>query len=266
MSLDNRPPAPRPYPPERAVALRQSRRTLLLLSLLGLLAGAVALERAVVVRPGAAERVVVSRGGEVTAVLGPGQVGLLNPLTQTRTVYDTAMLAADRLAGNRGMAAVSAEGHPVTVFGVAFWREGEEADTRWRFSNIRNQGEAMQALMAASAQAVIGRHAMEEVIRRGAEIGAELTAELRERARPLLRVEVASFTLTGISPGESFRQAVAEREMDRTRAAAVANSPALAANNPNALELERIRRWDGRGVMPEDVRRRDGGDGAPGSR
>ena len=244
----------------RAASPHHRRATMAVVGCILAAAGAIGLDRAVIVRPGAAEMIVVSRFGEVTDILGPGQVGYSNPLTQTRTVYDTALLAADRLAGNRGMAAISAEGHPVTVFGTAFWREGSEADIRWRFANIRNQGETMQALMAASVQAVIGRHSMDEVIRRSADIQTALTDELKARVRALLRVDVVSFTLTGINPGESFRQATAEREMDKARAASVAASPALTSRNSNALELERIRRWDGRGIIPDMAGRGEQGE------
>jgi hypothetical protein len=195
--------------------------------------------------------VVVSRSGEVTGVFGPGQVGYLNPLTHTRRVYDTALLAADRSRPDRGMAAHSAEGHAVTVFGTALWREGSEADIRWRFAHIRGKAETMQGLMAASVQAVIGRHAMDDIIRTNAEVQAALTEDLKARARELLRVDVVAFVLTGLDPGESFRQVVAEREMGRARAASVAASPALSSTNPNVVEIERIRRWDGRGVLPD---------------
>ena len=188
----------------------------------------------------------------MTHVYGPGQSGFLNPLSQSRVVYDMALAAADRSAPDRGMPALSAEGQALTLYGTAFWREGDEADLRWRFAHIRDREKVdlMLPLMAASVQAVIGRHPMETIIRDAPAVAAALTADLRARARALLRIEVAEFAVTRIDPGEGYRAVVAERELGRARAASVAVSPALTGENPNALEVERIRRWDGRGIIP----------------
>jgi regulator of protease activity HflC (stomatin/prohibitin superfamily) len=228
---------------------------MLLLGLIAFLAVAILIDRVLIIRPGNAQMVVVSRGGEVTAVYRPGQIGFLNPWTHTRAAYDMALVAVDRSAPDRGMPAVSAEGHPLTVYGTAFWREGDEEDLRWRFAHIRWKHDAktdmLNPLMAASVQAVMGRHGMDEIIRDNTTIANALTEDLRTRARELLRVDVAQFSLTRIDPGESYRAVVAEREMGRARAAALAASPALTTEHGNALELERIRRWDGHGVMPE---------------
>ncbi|MFT8242899.1 SPFH domain-containing protein [Roseomonas sp. BN140053] len=249
MSSDDT-PAPQASDTERKISPRRSRVAIALVGLVVAALAWMAVERAVVVRPGTAQMVVVSRGGEVTGIFGPGQVGFINPWTHTRTAYDTALLASDRSAASRAMPGLSAEGHPLTLLGVAFWHEGNEADLRWRFAHIRSQTEVMQALMASSVQAVLGRYAMDDIIHRNAELQAALTEELKNRARALLRVEVVSFAVTGLEPGDSYRQVVAERELGKARAASVAGSPALTSTNPNALELERIRRWDGRGTMP----------------
>lgn len=207
-------------------------------------------DRVVMIRPGAGERVVVSQGGEAVSVYGPGQTGWLNPFRQSRTVYDTALAMADRTQPARGMAALSAEGFDATLFGSAFWREGDEADIRWRYAHTRNPLTVMPLLMAASAQAVLGRFPLDQAIREAGALQAALTEDLRARARALLHVEVEAFMVTGIDPGDRYRQVVAERELGKARAAAVATSPAVTAPSPYALEVERIRRWDGRGVIP----------------
>ena len=226
--------------------------------LLPFLVGAAALvalgalaDRAVSIRPGATQRVIVSRGGEVVAVYGPGQRGFTNPWTETRAVVEMSLASTDRSAPDRGMPALSAEGLPVTLHGTAFWHHGEEADLRWRFSHIRGDADLMPPLMAASVQAVLGRTRLDAAIQDSAGLQAALTEDLRARARALLRIEVADFAITRIDPGETYRQVVAERELGQARAAAVAASPALTGGSPNAVEVERIRRWDGRGVIPE---------------
>lgn len=211
----------------------------------------------VTVAPGAAQMVLVSRGGEVTRVLGPGQYGYLIPWLQGRTVYDMSLQTADRTAPDRGMPALSAEGHPLTVFGTAYWHEGDEAALRWRFANIRVGTDLLSPLMAASVQAVMGRRPMEEIIRDTAAVQAALAEELRTRVHALLHVDITDFAITRIDPGDSYRAVVAEREIGRARAASVAASPALATTNPNAVDVEMIRRWDGRGVIPETLDRRD---------
>ncbi|MFH5925063.1 SPFH domain-containing protein [Roseomonas xinghualingensis] len=237
------------------------RMALVFLGLFGVLILGILIERMVIIRPGNAQMVVVSRGGEVTAVYQPGQIGFLFPFTHTSAVYDMALMAADRSTPDRGMPAVSAEGHPLTVFGTAFWHEGNEDDLRWRFAHIRwktdPKADMMLPLMAASVQAVMGRHTMDEIIRNSHAITTALTEDLKARARSLLRVDVTDFALTRIEPGDTYRQVVAEREMGRARAAAVAVSPALTTDNPNALELERIRRWDGHGIIPDTLNRSD---------
>ncbi|MBP0446119.1 hypothetical protein J8J14_15195 [Roseomonas sp. SSH11] len=212
--------------------------------------------RQVAVVPGTAQMIVVSKGGEVTRILGPGQWGLINPWSHGRTVYDMAVRAADRSAPDAGMPALSAEGHPMTVFGTAFWHEGAEEDLRWRFSHIRPEPDLLPALMSASVQAVMGSRPMDEIIRETGTVQTALTEDLRRRARELLRIEIREFVITRIDTGESYRAVVAEREIGRARAAAVAASPAVAGNNENAVEVEMIRRWDGRGVIPESMERR----------
>ncbi|MCR0984256.1 SPFH domain-containing protein [Roseomonas populi] len=207
--------------------------------------------RQVTVAPGPAQMILIGRGGEVTRVLGPGQWSLLNPFSQSVTSYDMALLSSDRSAPDRGMGALSAEGHALTFFGTAFWKEGTEDDLRWRYAHIRAGADAMPALMAASAQTVAGRHTMDEIIHNASAIGRELTDDLKARARALLRVDVADFALTRIEPGETWRAVVSERELGRARAASIAASPAMANGADNALEMERIRRWDGRGIIPE---------------
>lgn len=207
--------------------------------------------RQVAVIPGPAQMILIGSGGEVARILGPGQWGFLNPFSQSATPYDMALLASDRSAPDRGMPALSAEGHALTLFGTAFWKEGDENDLRWRYTHIRAGADAMPALMAASIQTVMGRHPMEEIIRNASAIGREVTDDLRARARDLLRVNVSEFALTRIEPGESWRAVVSERELGRARAASIAASPALTGENPQAMELERIRRWDGRGIIPE---------------
>ncbi|WP_426956208.1 SPFH domain-containing protein [Muricoccus radiodurans] len=240
-----------PTPAQR----RRRRMGLVVGGLVLLILAAVILDRLLVVRPGAAQMVVLTNSGEVTRVIAPGQTGYVNPWTDSRVVYDMALIAADRAAPPRGMGAVSAEGHSLTVFGTAYWREGREDDIRWRVAHIRNQGETVATLMAGAVQAVVGRYAMDDLIHRMPEVQTALTEALRARARELLRVDVAEFVVTGIEPGESYRQVVAERELGRARAASVSASPALSAMNPYALEVERIRRWDGRGIIPEFGRR-----------
>ncbi|SHJ78449.1 SPFH domain / Band 7 family protein [Roseomonas rosea] len=237
--------------------LTRARAALLGLGGLACLLIASLIYRQVTVQPGTAQRVVISRGGEVVRILGPGQWGIINPWSHSRTVYDMAITAADRSLPDRGMPALSAEGHPLTVFGTAFWHEGEEADLRWRFTHIRAETELMQPLMASAVQAVMGRLRMDEIIRDATAVQAALTEELRRRARDLLRVQVTEFALTRIEPGESYRAVVAEREIGRARADSVAASPAVASNNQNAVDVELIRRWDGRGVIPETMERRD---------
>jgi len=247
MPRDSHDPAPAAV---RAVQ-RRPRTTLICLAIAGLVIAALMLDRAVSIRPGAAQRILVSRGGEVVAVYGPGQFALANPWSESLSVIDMALATTDRSAPDRGMPALSAEGHAVTVFGTAFWHHGEEADLRWRFGHIRGDADLMPPLMAASVQAVLGRTGLEAAIRDAAALQAALTEELRARARALLHIEVAAFAVTRLDPGESFRQVVAEREMGRARAASVAASPALATENPNAVEVERIRRWDGHGIIPD---------------
>ncbi|WP_424136692.1 SPFH domain-containing protein [Roseomonas chloroacetimidivorans] len=246
--------------PARARAeARRPRAAFVILGVLVLLVLVILADRVVMVRPGPAQMVVVSRGGQVTAIYGPGQVGFINPWSQARVVYDMALATSDRSGPDAGMPALSAEGHSLTVYGTAYWREGDEDDLRWRFAHIRNKQDAktdlLQPLMAAAVQAVIGRHRMEEIIHDTPRISAALTADLRERARALLRLKVAEFALTRIEPGESYRQVVAERELSIARAASLAASPALNGDYPNALELERIRRWDGRGIIPDRMDR-----------
>jgi len=231
------------------VALRRSRATLAVAGL-ALLVTLFLLYRMVTVSPTAAQAILVARGGEVTSVLRPGQTAWLNPWTHSSVAYDTALLASDRSAANAGMPAVSAEGHGLTVFGTAFWREGEEADLRWRFAHIHPRTDLLPGLMAASVQAAAGRRPMDDLIRDTPGFQAALTEELRARARALLRIEVVDFAVTRLDPGESYRQIVLEREMGRARAASIAASPALSGGNPNAVEVERIRRWDGRGIIP----------------
>ncbi|HEY8613991.1 MAG TPA: SPFH domain-containing protein [Roseomonas sp.] len=240
----------------RAEAARP-RAALIAMAALAVIIAAITLYNSSAVRPGTAQMVVISRGGEVTRILGPGQSSFLIPLTHTRTVYDMALLAADRSAPDRGMPAITAEGHPLTVFGTAFWHEGNEDDLRWRFSHIRAGADLITPLMAASVQAVLGSRPMDEIIRDTPALQAALTQDLRTRARELLRVEVAEFTITRLDPGDSYRAVVAEREIGRARAAAVASSPAVTANNSNAVDVELIRRWDGRGLIPETMERRD---------
>ncbi|MBP0493414.1 SPFH domain-containing protein [Pararoseomonas indoligenes] len=207
--------------------------------------------RQVAVVPGPGQMLLIGHGGEVTRILGPGQWGLLNPFSQSVRPYDMALLASDRSAPDRGMPALSAEGHALTLFGTAYWHEGNEDDLRWRYAHIRAGVDAMPALMAASIQTVMGRHPMEEIIRNASAIGRELTDDLKARARALIRVDVNEFALTRIDPGESWRAVVSEREGGRARAASIAASPAMSGDNPNALDMERIRRWDGRGIIPE---------------
>ena len=240
----------------RAEAARPRAALIILAALAVLLLGTL-LYRQVIVAPGTAQMIVISRGGEVARILGPGQWGLIRPWSESRTIYDTAIAAADRSAPDRGMPALSAEGHPVTVFGTAFWHEGDEADLRWRFAHIKAETELMPPLMAAAVQTVLGRFSMDEAIRNTAAVQAALTEELRRRARELLRVQVTDFALTRLDPGESYRAVVAEREIGRARAAAVAASPAVTGNSDHAVDIEMIRRWDGRGVIPESLDRRD---------
>jgi len=216
----------------------------------------------VTVSPGTAQRIVISRGGEVTRVVGPGQTGYINPFLDGRMVFDMAVLATDRSTPDRAMAGVSADGHPFNLFGAAIWHEGTEEDLRWRFSHIKAGAEMMSPLMASSVQAVLGSRPMDEIIRDAGSVQAALTADLKDRAKRLLRIELQEFVLTRIEPGESFRAVVAEREVGRARAAAIAASPAVAGNNDNAVDVEMIRRWDGRGIIPETLERRErrGGD------
>ncbi|MBI0534115.1 hypothetical protein D9599_00810 [Roseomonas sp. KE2513] len=232
-------------------AKRRPRALPILLGIAALLVLGVFADRTISIRPGATQRIIVSRGGEVVALYGPGQHGFANPWTDTRAVVEMSLSNTDRSAPDRGMPALTAEGLPVTLYGTAFWHHGEEADLRWRFSHIRGDADLMPPLMAASVAAVLGRTPMEAAIRDAAALQAALTDDLRARARALLRIEVASFAITRLDPGETYRQVVAERELGRARAAAIAASPAVTGDNPNAVEVERIRRWDGRGVIPE---------------
>ena len=249
------PAFPAPPPAAGRTSPRRSRWAMGVIGAVLLAVLAVALDRAFVVRAGALQRVVVSRDGEIVEVIGPGQASLLNPWTHGRTVFDMGLIAADRSTGARGMPALTAEGHQVTLFGTAFWHEGEEADLRWRFGHLRPQLDTMQVLMAASTRAVAGRFPMDALIGRGQDLTVALTEDLRARARALLRVEVVSFEVTGLEPGESYRRVVAERELGRARAASVAASPAVHADPGQAVEVERIRQWDGRGVMQDLVER-----------
>jgi len=242
-----------PAPSTTREAKRSPRPLLIILGIAALLILVTLADRMISVRPGAAQRIVVSRAGEVVALYGPGQHGFINPWSQTRAVIDMALATTDRSAPDRGMPALSAEGFPLTVFGTAFWHHGEEADLRWRFAHIRGDTDLMGPLMAASIQAVLGRTPIDAIIRDAPAIQAALTEDLRTRARALLRVAVADFTVTRIDPGETYRQVVAERELGRARAVSVAASPAL--DNPNALEIERIRRWDGHGITPDRLTR-----------
>jgi len=219
----------------------------------------------VTVSPGTAQRIVISRGGEVTRVVGPGQTGYINPFLDGRMVFDMAVLATDRSTPDRGMAGVSADGHPFTLFGAAIWHEGSEEDLRWRFAHIKAGAEMMSPLMASSVQAILGTRSMDDIIRDAGSVQAALTADLKDRAKRLLRIELQEFVLTRIEPGESFRAVVAEREVGRARAAAIAASPAVAANNENAIDIEMIRRWDGRGIIPETLERRDRRPAEPGA-
>lgn len=223
----------------------------ILLAVVAVLVLAALIDRFVSIRPGATQRIVVSRAGTVVAVYGPGQHAFTNPWTESRGVIDMALASTDRSAPDRGIPALSAEGFPLTLHGTAFWHHGEEADLRWRFAHIRGETDLMPPLMAASVQAVLGRTPIEAIIRDTPAVQAALTEDLRQRARALIRVEVADFTITRLDPGEAYRSVVAERELGRVRAAALAASPALTGDNPNAVEIERIRRWDGHGVIPE---------------
>jgi hypothetical protein len=244
-------------PRRRGAEATRGRAALLALGAIALLVLGSIAWRQVTLTPGPAQMILVSRGGEVLRVLGPGQSGFLNPWTHTRATVDMALTTTDRSANDLGIAALSAEGHPVTVYGTAFWHEGSEADLRWRFAHIRTGVDPMPPLMASAVQAVLGRRPMEEIIRDTPALQAALTEELRNRARELLRIEVAAFAVTRLDPGESYRAVVAERELGRARAVSIAASPALATENPNAVDVEMIRRWDGRGVIPESLERRD---------
>ncbi|UFN48802.1 SPFH domain-containing protein [Roseomonas sp. OT10] len=251
-----RPPPPEEAPPPpagRSASPRRRRAGWVVAGLVVALVAGLLLDRLFMVRPGATERVVISRGGEVMAVYGPGQDRWVNPWSLRRTVFDTALVMADRSSDSRGMTAVSAEGYTATVFGAAFWREGTEEDIRWRYAHTRSPLTMMPQLMAGAVQAVLGQFGLERAIRDNAAFQEALTADLRARARALLHVEVVSFVVTGIDPGDAFRRVVAERELGKARAASVALSPAL-GGGPAALEVERIRQWDGRGVIPPELR------------
>ena len=238
-------------PRRRGAEATRARTALLALGAIALVLIGTLAWRQVALNPGAGQMILVSRGGEVLRILGPGQSAFLNPWTHTRATVDMALTTTDRSTPDLGMPALSAEGHPITVHGTAFWHEGSEADLRWRFAHIRTGVDPMPPLMAAAVQSVLGRRPMEEIIRDTPALQAALTEELRARARELLRIEVAAFAVTRLDPGESYRAVVAERELARIRNAAIAASPALATDNPNAVEIERIRRWDGKGTMPD---------------